>query len=59
MNALKRAAVFVFCAGGALGYCLMPVDLLPDAIPVVGWIDDLVLSVFLLYTGVRIDVKGK
>ena len=26
---------------GAIGYIVLPIDLIPDAIPVVGWTDDL------------------
>ncbi|HEV8322506.1 MAG TPA: DUF1232 domain-containing protein [Myxococcota bacterium] len=27
--------------GAAVAYLVLPIDLLPDAIPVVGWLDDL------------------
>jgi uncharacterized membrane protein YkvA (DUF1232 family) len=34
--------------GGALAYVLSPIDLLPDMIPVAGFLDDLFLIVFAL-----------
>lgn len=35
---------------GALGYFILPIDLIPDAIPVVGYTDDLAALVYALYT---------
>lgn len=35
---------------GALVYLISPVDFLPDTIPVLGWIDD-VIAVFAAYKG--------
>jgi uncharacterized membrane protein YkvA (DUF1232 family) len=40
-------------AAGALGYAVLPVDLVPDWIPVVGRADDLALAVFALNVLVR------
>jgi len=34
---------------GALGYLILPVDLIPDIIPVVGVADDLAIIVYALY----------
>ncbi|MCZ2845676.1 MAG: YkvA family protein [Candidatus Bathyarchaeota archaeon] len=34
---------------GALGYLILPVDLIPDMIPVVGFTDDLAIIVFAVY----------
>lgn len=33
-------------AGAVLAYIIMPIDIIPDFIPVIGHLDDLVLSVF-------------
>lgn len=33
---------------GAIGYFFLPIDIVPDFIPVAGWLDDLVVSVTLL-----------
>jgi uncharacterized membrane protein YkvA (DUF1232 family) len=38
-----------FC--GAFVYLLCPIDLIPDFIPVLGWVDDLVVVSFLLNKG--------
>ncbi|GAB3991940.1 DUF1232 domain-containing protein [Nocardioides marmoraquaticus] len=36
-----------------LGYLLLPVDLVPDVVPVVGWADDVVVAVWVLRSVVR------
>jgi uncharacterized membrane protein YkvA (DUF1232 family) len=36
-------------AGGALAYLLSPVDLIPDWIPFLGWLDDLLIVPGLIY----------
>lgn len=35
---------------GALGYLLLPTDLIPDFLPVVGYTDDLAALMWVLYT---------
>lgn len=37
----------------ALAYALSPFDLIPDFIPVLGWIDDLLLVPLLLWIAIR------
>ena len=37
-----------------LGYLLMPIDLVPDVIPVIGWADDLVLVALVLRSVLRV-----
>lgn len=39
--------------GLAVGYALLPFDLIPDAIPVLGWLDDLVVVPLLVRAGLR------
>lgn len=36
-----------------LAYLLLPVDLVPDVVPVVGWADDVVVAVWVLRSVVR------
>lgn len=43
---LKRADVAVVI--GALLYCISPIDLSPDAIPVLGYVDDLLMVMSVL-----------
>ena len=47
---------------GALGYLISPLDVLPDAIPIVGLSDDLSVLIFVInkiWGDVPEDVKGK
>ena len=41
-------------AWAAAAYALSPIDLIPDAIPVLGWLDDLLLVPFLLWLALRL-----
>ena len=48
--------------GGALGYLVLPADLIPDRIPLIGGLDDLVvvvLAVDLFIDGVPSEVLGE
>ena len=38
---------------GAAGYAISPIDLMPDFIPLAGWLDDLVISPALLAIALR------
>jgi uncharacterized membrane protein YkvA (DUF1232 family) len=44
-NVPKKAKLTI---AGALGYLILPVDLIPDFIPVVGFMDDLALIIYAL-----------
>jgi uncharacterized membrane protein YkvA (DUF1232 family) len=47
---------------GALGYMISPLDVLPDAIPIVGLTDDLAVLVYVLkkvWTEVDPEIQGK
>ena len=37
----------------AIGYTLMPFDLIPDFLPVIGHIDDVVIVPFLIYLAIK------
>lgn len=40
--------------GAAIGYVLMPFDLIPDFLPVIGHLDDLVIVPLLIYLAMRL-----
>jgi uncharacterized membrane protein YkvA (DUF1232 family) len=39
--------------GGAVAYVLSPIDLIPDFIPVLGHLDDVVIVPLLVYVGLK------
>lgn len=39
---ILRAVLLVV---GALVYCISPIDVVPDVVPIFGWLDDLVIVV--------------
>lgn len=39
----------ILLTGGAVAYLLLPIDLVPDFIPVVGFLDDLGAGLLALY----------
>lgn len=43
-----------FFAAVVAGYALSPIDLIPDFIPVLGYVDDLVIVPLLLYLALRL-----
>jgi len=44
--------------GVAIAYAVSPIDLIPDFIPVVGHLDDLVILPLLIWAAVRLIPKG-
>jgi uncharacterized membrane protein YkvA (DUF1232 family) len=44
--------------GGAIGYALWPFDLIPDVVPFVGWLDDLVIVPLGLWIAARLVPAG-
>lgn len=41
----------------AIGYTLMPFDLIPDFLPVIGHVDDIIIVPLLLYLAIRMIPK--
>ena len=41
-----------------VGYALSPIDLIPDFIPVIGYLDDLIILPFLVYLSLKLIPKG-
>ncbi len=46
----KSAKIIIMIA---LGYALSPIDLIPDFIPVLGYLDDLIILPMLIYLALR------
>ena len=46
-----------FFLGLAVGYLLLPFDLIPDFIPIIGQLDDVVIIPILLYISIRLTPK--
>jgi uncharacterized membrane protein YkvA (DUF1232 family) len=43
-----------FCLWLAIGYLLMPFDLIPDFLPVIGQLDELVIIPLLIYCALKL-----
>lgn len=46
-----------FFLGAAIAYAVSPIDLIPDFIPVIGHLDDLIVLPFLIWFAVRLIPK--
>ncbi|PCI60375.1 MAG: hypothetical protein COB34_02635 [Methylophilaceae bacterium] len=51
-----RMAKFLF--GLAIGYLLLPFDLIPDFIPVLGQLDDVVIVPLLIYFALKLTPRA-
>lgn len=43
----------------AMVYLILPMDLLPDAMPIAGWIDDLIAILLAVSNAIRVARKNK
>jgi len=43
----------------AIAYILIPTDFVPDVIPVLGWIDDIVAILLAIANAIRLGIKIK
>ena len=43
-----------FFLGAAVAYALNPIDLIPDFIPIVGYLDDLVIVPILIFVAIKL-----
>ena len=41
-----------------VGYALSPIDLIPDFIPILGYIDDLIILPFFIFLSIKLILKG-
>ena len=46
-----------FFLGLAVGYALNPIDLIPDFIPIIGYLDDLIIVPVLIFIAVKLIPK--
>ena len=51
---MKKLMAVVFSAGLALAYALSPIDLIPDFIPVFGYLDDVLILSGLIAIAVKL-----
>jgi len=53
----RTPKVSKFLLGLSVGYALNPVDLIPDFVPILGYLDDLVIVPTLLFIAVKLIPK--
>jgi uncharacterized membrane protein YkvA (DUF1232 family) len=54
----RTPRVSKFFLGAAIAYAVSPIDLIPDFIPVIGYLDDLIIVPILIWVAIRFIPKN-
>lgn len=54
----NKISIAVGCAL-AIAYILFPMDIVPDGLPIIGWIDDTIAVLAAVANGIRLAMKTR